>query len=455
MNAIPRAALLLALAAGPASAQPAPQGETLRLSGSNTIGAQLAPDLLIAYGKSIGLEAVKIEQMPDPEEHTLLMSAAETARQLQASVAAHGSGTAFPALRDGKADIGMASRRVTDAEVAMLKAAGIGDPTAPGNAYVLSLDGVVVLVHPDNKVKTLTLEQIHRLFSGQVGNWSALGGRDLPVTVYSRDSKSGTYDTFRSLVMGSDKIAASAKLFESSEDLADSVASDPGGIGFVGFAYSRNARPVTVALPCGIAVAPKPFFVRSEEYPLFRRLYLYTPDKKSALVRDFLKFALSDPAQPIVQRAGFINLVPETAESGSSRPEHIVAGSATPGPHQRDAARLAEALAKASRVSTTFRFEFDSFTLDARARDDVGRVAAWLGAHPGHRLILVGYASGQGGFGYNAKLSAKRAETVAAALAAAGAKAELVLSGSTLAPVACDDDASKGGLNRRVEVWIQ
>jgi phosphate transport system substrate-binding protein len=359
-------------------------------------------------------------------------------------VAADSTSAGFEALAQGRAEIAMAARRATDDERVMVLRAGLGDPAADGNATVVALQGVVVVVNKDNAIGILTLDQIRRLFSGQIGNWSALGGRDLPVTIYRRDQDSSSAD----LALGSGKMSPTAVV---SESLADAVAADPGGIGFAGFDEIGGAKPITIALACGITVAPTPFNVRTEEYPLARRLYLYAETEKPALVHDFLHFATSGAAQPIVRRAGLIDLAPELDAPGDAMPRPSLWEPAEVARRRAILGGITQSLTGARRLSTTYRFEADGTTLDARALADVARVASWKKANPGHKLILVGYWSGPGSFDANLALSAKRAQEAASALAAAGAAPDQVLAGSTLRPIACDDDPRSD----RVEVWVR
>src|SRR5262249_8699783 len=144
--------------------------------------------------------------------------------------------------------------------------------------HVLALDGVLVLVSPDNPLSGLTMNEIAGIFAGTIRDWSALGRGSGPINIYARDDKSGTFDTFNSLVLRPRHLALrkDAKRCESSEELSDEVARDRNGIGFAGFAYLRNTKALTITSDCGISSAPNAFNVKSEEYPLARRLFLYT-----------------------------------------------------------------------------------------------------------------------------------------------------------------------------------
>jgi phosphate transport system substrate-binding protein len=187
-------------APGPAlAAAPAPTGAHFGIAGSNTIGERLMPMLIDAYGsKRLGMEP--LSKITGKEEQEITLRSASGTRAV-INFAAHGSGTATPGLVEGKAVIGMASRPLNDAETKQIDERFKVPIRAAGNEHVLALDGIAVIVHPDNAVKQLTLEQIARIFSGQTANWKDVGGADRPIHVLRRNNDSGTYDTFNTLVL--------------------------------------------------------------------------------------------------------------------------------------------------------------------------------------------------------------------------------------------------------------
>ena len=131
------------------------------------------------------------------------------------------------------------------------------------------------------------------------------------MTVYARDDKSGTYDTFRHLVSRDTPLLPEAKRYESSEELSDAVAGDAGGVGFIGLPYVRSAKSVMVQEAGSVPLLPSPLTVSTEDYPLARRLYLYSPPSATLTAREFIDFALSEEGQRVVQASGFVDLRPQ------------------------------------------------------------------------------------------------------------------------------------------------
>src|SRR5262245_9887244 len=196
------AALLAAQAAcRNAAAQVVPStGGTLGIHGSNTIGARLMPSLVEAYAASIGARVLR-KAGDDPEQTELQLTGRTGTPLALIDIRAHGSGTAVPGLISGKATIGMASRPITDKEVEALAKAGWPDLRSSQFERVVALDGVLVLVAPDNPLASLTMEQMAGIFAGTVTDWAAVGRAPGPIRIYARDNKSGTYDTFNALVL--------------------------------------------------------------------------------------------------------------------------------------------------------------------------------------------------------------------------------------------------------------
>ena len=440
----------------PALAQPVP---TLRLSGSSTVGDKLAPALLSDWFKRAGYPSIRVVE-GQPEESEIVAEGAEKADPLRASIRAHGTGTGLTDLAAGRADLWMASRQPTRPELDVAAKAGIRQLDTAGE-HTIALDGLRIIVNRDNKVSRLSLAQVADLFSGKVTRWSDVGGVALPVTLYGRAANSGTYDTFASLVLVGGRTMVSARAMATNEDLADAVASDPGGIGFVGFAYERNAKSVDIVTSCGLVVSPNAFTVKTLEYPLAQRLYLYTGATVAPEVGKFLEFAQSLDAQPTVVRAGFIDFSQGASDARYTGRRLDTAGDARDGGRtvirETDLQELEDATAGAARLTTTFRFVAGSDRLDSQAQADVDRLAQGLKTpeFAGSKVTLIGFTTSQGSYTENRTISRQRAEVVRQALESKGVKITAATGVGPAAPVACNTDPATRALNQRVEVWIQ
>src|SRR5690606_27902482 len=161
---------------------------TLRIQGSNTIGASLAPALAKAFLISLGAQS--LDQIDGGGNHTQIIGPLSDNRRIQILIAAQGSSTGFKALYNGTADIAAASRQINEKEVAQLVA--LGDLTSVDGEHILGLDGLAIIVHPSNPVSNLSLAQLRQVFSGAISNWRELGGLPGSIKVLARDDNSGT-----------------------------------------------------------------------------------------------------------------------------------------------------------------------------------------------------------------------------------------------------------------------
>jgi phosphate transport system substrate-binding protein len=316
--------------------------------------------------------------------------------------------------------------------------------------HVIALDGIAVIVHPNNPTRALSRADVKRIFTGEVSEWSHAATREPgappgdravgSVNLYARDDASGTFDTFKHLVLG-DRALATAKRFADSAALSDAVASDRVAIGFIGLAYVGNAKAIALSDVGTPATLPSAFTITTESYPLSRRLFFYTPAKPShpAALR-FVRFVLSDAGQKVVREAGFVDL-------------GIELGGVEACTGKCPAGYLARTRGS-RRLSVDFRFRDDTLDLDSRGVRDLDRLVAFLRDHSSGRLTLLGFSDDQGNPAATLAASRARANAVAAELTARGVRPAVVDGRGSEMPVAPNDDASGRERNRRVEVWL-
>jgi len=415
----------------------------LKLQGSNTIGAELAPSLAEEFLKKNG--AVRTRRVPGKDHEEMLVEGIMEGRRNRAvEIKAHGSTTAFEGLETNACDIGMSSRRIKDDEVKKL--APLGSLTSRASEHVLALDGVAVIVNSANPVSTLTMTDTQGLFTGKIPEWSALGSsvpkaaKAMPVHVYARDDKSGTFDTFKSLVLHKEKLMKEAKRFEDSVQLSRDVSNDPNGIGFIGLPYVKSSKAVAIsggAQP----VLPTPFTVATEDYSLARRLYLYTPGQPTnPKIRDFVEFSLSPEGQAIVEKTGF---VPLSVRRGNS----MVASNAPE--------RYRQLASGAERLSLNFKFSSDG-QLDNKGYRDLDRVVRSLSSKDmqGRQLLLFGFTDASTDAATSLALSNQRVGQVAQELRSRGVMVAAAEGFGSAMPVS--DNSTKEGKqrNNRVEIWL-
>jgi phosphate transport system substrate-binding protein len=458
-----------AVAAAPPATGPAPRAAVLSkaigIHGSTAVGWDLMPALIRAYAEKIGASTGTLAGANPLEEMYKLIDANGRETALF-DLKRYGTPSAFTALEDGSAQIGVASRPITDEEAAKLVRAGTPNIRTPQFERVLGLDGLVVIVAQDNPAVSLSIDNIAKIFAGQLTDWSQVGLPPGAINVYSASKKSGTFSTFDALVLQPQglTLAPSARLLLSTAEVADAVSADANGIGVTSFAYVRSAKGLNVESSCGLITRPSVFTVKTEEYPLTRRLYLYTMNRPlHPHARGLLDFALSREAQRVIADAQFVDQTPDSL--GFDDQGGRIAYALNAPNEDFDIVQMRQLIADmngARRLSITFRFKPSSIELDTKARSDIDRLVE-LAATPdlrGKRLLLLGFADAVGGYATNSALALRRATQVRDTLLAASRgiidPSLVVHKGySELAPVACNDQLEGRNLNRRVEVWVR
>jgi phosphate transport system substrate-binding protein len=411
----------------------------LRLQGSNTIGAKLAPALVEEFLKRKGANKIRRERGADEEEVRIIGSMGHT-RAWAVEIKSKGSGTAFEGLEKSQCDIGMASRQIKKEESAKLS--GLGDMTRFECEHVIGLDGLAVIVNSSNPLSSVGKDIIARIFAGEIGSWKQVGGNDKTIGLYARDDKSGTYDTFKSLVLDKKKLGGNAKRYEDSNKLSTDIANDPNGIGFIGLPYIKSSKALAIsASDTSGAIFPNALTVAREEYPLSRRLYMYVPPKTAnPLSREFMEFVLSDDGQDILEKNGFVSLairadIPVLPDNTPSAFKSQVQG--------------------AERLSLSFRFRPDTISFDNRSRRDLDRLIHALERKElqGRKVMLFGFSDTSEG--KKAKEIAEQwTKLVAGELTARGVKPAVAMGMGSIMQLA--EGGTKDGKlrNNRVEVWL-
>lgn len=416
------------------------QGLLFTLHGSNTVGARLAPELVSDYFEAKGLVNISINPLAVENEYRIVAYHQNSTRQVFVNLAAHGSSTGFKGLAGNSADIGMASRPIKNKEVNKLTE--LGDMRSFSAEKVVAIDGLAVIVHPDSDIYKLTIDQIGKVFSGEIDNWQELGARAGKINIYARDDKSGTWDTFKSLVLRKVySLHSSAKRFESNDEISSLVQRDVNGIGFVGLASVGNAKALAVADKNTRALSPTVLSVATEDYPLARRLFMYVaPDQQAPLIREFLEFIQSNKGQERVTQVGYIaqtpiGLPPKNLDKAPEQYRMLVENG--------------------ERLSVNVRFKDGSASLDNKALQDILRLSQFMqdSENNNKKLLLIGFGDSKQSAQRALVLSKLRAIAVRSALREQGINTLPVQGLGDQLPVA--DNASGNKLkNQRVEIWL-
>jgi phosphate transport system substrate-binding protein len=221
------------------------------------------------------------------------------------TVVGGGSGVGISALIDGATDIAMSSRSIKMDERLKLQDAG-----RAFKEVKVAFDALAVIVNPSNKVGKLTREQIEGIFTGKIKNWKEVGGDDMAIIAYSRETSSGTYEFFKDHVLNRKNYASTCLNMPATGAIVQSVSQTKGAIGYVGVAYmDKSVKDIAVSYDKGKNyVEASVANAKNKTYPIVRPLFYYYPTSKEKLVKPFIDYVLSSEGQKVVEQVGYIPL---------------------------------------------------------------------------------------------------------------------------------------------------
>ena len=218
------------------------------------------------------------------------------------TVTGGGSGVGISALLDGTTDIAMSSRAIKFSEKMKLKKAG-----KQYKEVIVAFDALAVIVNPANPVKCLTREQLELIFRGKIKNWKDVGGPDMRIVVYSRETSSGTYEFFKESVLANKNYMSSVLSMPATGAIIQSISQTKGAIGYVGLAYlNPRVKALDISYDNKSYVKPSVESAINKTYPVVRPLHYYYDADKESTVRAFLDFINSDKGRKIALDGGFI-----------------------------------------------------------------------------------------------------------------------------------------------------
>ncbi len=337
-----------------------------------------------------------------------------------------GTGAGFISLFDGSADVAVSTRPIEDREKALASRLSL-----QLREYVLALDGVAVIVHPDNPVDSLSTGQLATLFAGTIVAWHGVGGSSLDVRLLRPPPSSGTFELVKDRILEGAQIASSAEIAETEDAAIDLVASDPRAIALVSMSRDRS-RVKTIPLKLddsSAALLPTPESVAVEEYPLTRAIRLYVRGEPDEKLRRLLSFIVLSDGQEKVEEGG---LVPVFADRPIQRvlPSRSSAGGAA----------VARVL-----------FRFGESRLHRASRGELDEIAKRALAGTGE-VWITGHVDSNEGRSRDGSLSEERARAVQSYLAGLGVKAFQVEGRGAAEPLSALD--GQGDENRRADVWL-
>ena len=460
----------------------------LSCCGSSTLSGRLAPELARLYLQHLGADEVRVVPGAVADDVTVqgIFYATREIRAIE--IRGQGTPAGFMALKDGGCDVAMATHRLSPVDA---RSFGEGVLTEESENRI-GMDAVSVVVHRDNPVKSLSVEEVGKIFSGEITNWEQVGGPSAPIKVFALNEDFGTRRFFESVFLGRRELVPTARVVDVHALLSEQVAQEVWGIGFCSITLAGRCREMAVRSEADSeGVLPTAEAIRSLTYPASRSIYVYyRADSKNVYARDFVRLSLADAGQAVVEKYGFVNLgsivgsasadvhVSQTGQSSAPsifRPgaPSVLKAPAISGPLpplvQIDGEVVTEETRKsvlqeyldaiygAEHMPYVFRFQPSSLELDRQAVQDVDRVAALMTkpANAAKAVILVGFSDSVGAYESNLAVARKRAEAVAESLQKKGVRNVIVLAAGEEAAVEPNESRIGRERNRRVEIWLK
>lgn len=250
--------------------------EKIVIKGSDTLGAKMVPQM-----------AEEFKAMKAKEGVSVIFE-----------IAAEGSSTGVAAVIDGTADLGMSSRDAKRTEISKGLLEGV-----KMEPIVVAKDGIALVAHESNPLDEISRREVEKIFTGDVDSWTSINGKSGGISIYTRNTSSGTYAAFQDMALRKRDYASSSQKMAGNEQIASEVAKNPNGVGYVGLAY--------IGTP-GVKVLPvEGIMPDNADYPFARPLYYYFDANKDLrpIVKDFVDFCLSAKGQRIVEAVHFISIL--------------------------------------------------------------------------------------------------------------------------------------------------
>ena len=342
----------------------------ITLSGSSVMAERLLPALVVGFARQEGLTATPTRNSASEFVYELHRPD-RTAPLARMRFRVGNTEQGIADLTTHEADIAMALREARPDEIQTAREAGLGDLRQARRSRVLALDAIVPVVAAENPVRHISPSDLARVFSGEIDNWATLGGPDAPITLHLPDAGSGLAQAVEDDLLAPANVALSPSINAHGRNgtLVQQVAKDPFAIGIASQAEIGDTRALPLTGGCGHALAATRQSIKTEDYPLTSPMFLYLPPHRlPRIARQFLAYAQSTQAQPVIRQAGFVDQTPETIDvgvQGDRLANAITTGASEVG--LKELQRMIETLRPMARLSLSFRFEPGSSRPDAQS----------------------------------------------------------------------------------------
>ncbi len=408
--------------------------DTIRINGSNTLGNRMVPVLVEGWMKKYGYSQANRSAT---KAGVTKLGASRDGESVVIEINGKGSGLGFQDLVNGEAEIAMMSRTLSAKEID--DGWQLGSLNSPDQEHVISLQALTAIVHPGNPLAGLDASQLSKIISGEITDWREVGGKPGAIRLHIARQGTGLAE-MQSAILNAGSTAISAVKHGNSNEISAAIAVDRNAIGIIEYSVVINGYRMLPIRVAGRLIPADNLHIKTEDYPLMRRLYFYTGQIITALGRGFLTYAQSDEGQRLLASKGYLSLSPMLLPDAGKKE------------FPKEYSQWVEG---ASRVSFTFRFGNAYSIFDSRSEQDLVRLKDFMGRpeNKNRKVILVGHAEKQSSAHVANSVSNEYADLVANALTEIGINPIRVRGVGYSFPLT----TSSNGLyrNRRVEIWLR
>ena len=433
----------------------------VQIVGTDYMGLAIAPHLLIGFG----------EQRPAASGFHLLdlnsfeVTYSNTANEDVGTVRFRPDATrnALASLANQSGDFAIVPRRVNGVEAVEVLQSDSDDIKGSTREISIGFDAARVILHPSNPLQELEIGDLAKIYAGEITDWAELGGAEGAIKVLYPEQGSNLGEIVNEILLKSgsgNPRASHALTVKLRTDMVQEVRHDPNAIGFAAISESSGVKAVNLVGSCGLPFDASPFAIKSEDYPLAQRMFIYSRPQEtlSPLARELIQYVASSAVDSAIEASDHISSKIERL-SQSSSDINIVGDDQIEDADRRLAEQLARDLDQFDRLSTTIRSSGQADEFQSKDILELDKLVQYFGDLPsGAKVAVVGFSDNENTFAANAGASVEWANSVSAAIQTAGGERlshlEFVTRGyGELSPIACKTDDLGRALNRRVEIW--
>jgi outer membrane protein OmpA-like peptidoglycan-associated protein/serine/threonine protein kinase len=428
--------------------EPAPQEMqsphvALRICGDRELSNQLMPSLVRGF---YSFSNIKYIRQQTNETNSIHILGEMNNQPYQFDIKIAHTEQAYEWLQYGQCDIIVTGQKILKSGISRPMTKTEESDLVPAE-YLIALDGIVAMVHPENPLKSLSIQEIQDIFSGKIKQWP-FSDASKDIHIYTPTSVSDLYQVFQKRFLEDQTIHATRK-FDDLNTLSRYLHKDPYGIGICSLPFTYDNQPLAIADHEIDPVRPGYFSVSIDSYLMIRKIYLYTIlVSATEYALPFVTFVQSDKGQAIVKKCGYVDCTVKALGSRRELWQKPV--------NKAVFNKLVKITRQTQKLSMNFYFKSNDYQLTEESTQKLNQLISWLQRKAGIlKIYAIGYSDSRGSYRQNCLVALKRAENVAREMKVSGIYVDEIVTACEEFPIASNQTETGRLKNRRVEIWVQ